>query len=400
MKKTLIFSLAILFAGLAYAQAPHRMAYQAVIRNAANNPVVSAPVKVRISILQGSISGSSVYSEIHNPTTNGQGVVNLEIGGGANPSGSFSDIDWSKGSYFIKTETDPANGTNYSISGTTQLLSVPYALHANCVSSTLSATGDTLTVGCKTYVIPGIKDVTPPSTIRSGLVGYWPFNGNANDESGNGNNGVVSGATLSADRKGKANSAYRFNGFGSNNHIKVMNSNTLKFSEMSISIWYKIKSPAGMSGNGGLTDFGNHALFSKEGDGIGTPGGFFGEMYFTPTNGYLGYYNSNGCCDARKKQDSLAAYSHVSAVSDTSWHHAVFIATNKDFKIYLDGTLVKTKALIQDFSAANNLNLYFGIYGNGGASQPSWYPFNGQLDDIRIYNRALNAEEITYLSKQ
>ena len=76
--------------------------------------------------MQGSVIGVAVYTETQKPNTNANGLVSLEIGGGA----GFSDIDWSKGPYFIKTETDPAGGTNYSITGTSQLLSVPFALYA------------------------------------------------------------------------------------------------------------------------------------------------------------------------------------------------------------------------------------------------------------------------------
>jgi uncharacterized protein (TIGR02145 family) len=148
-----------------FAQAPQKMTYQAVIRNASNNLVVSSPVKMKISILQGSISGTAVYSELHNPTTNANGLVSIEIGSGTSPVGAIGSINWGNGTYFLKTETDPTNGTNYSIEGTSQLLSVPYALQANCVSSSLS--GDTLTVGCKQYLIPGIVDLNETTGITS-----------------------------------------------------------------------------------------------------------------------------------------------------------------------------------------------------------------------------------------
>ena len=80
----------------------------------------------------------------------------------------------------------------------------------------------------------------PNYVPTNGLVGYWPFNGNANDESGNGNHGTVNGAMLSTDRNGKANSAFDFNGI--NQYIKVNNSNTLQnISTISISIWLNVR---------------------------------------------------------------------------------------------------------------------------------------------------------------
>ena len=109
-----------------FAQSPEKMSYQAVIRNNSNALVLYTQIGMQISILQGSVTGTVVYSEIQTPTTNANGLVSIEIGGGA----GFNTIDWSNGPYFIKTETDPAGGTNYTISGTSQLLSVPFALYA------------------------------------------------------------------------------------------------------------------------------------------------------------------------------------------------------------------------------------------------------------------------------
>jgi hypothetical protein len=86
---------------------------------------------MRISILQTSPSGTAVYVETQTPTTNTNGLVSIEIGGGTILSGNFSTIDWANGPYFIKTETDPTGGTSYTIAGTSELLSVPYALYSN-----------------------------------------------------------------------------------------------------------------------------------------------------------------------------------------------------------------------------------------------------------------------------
>ena len=111
-----------------HAQAPQKMSYQAVIRNASGALVVNTNIGMRISILQGSSTGSAVYTETQTIITDSNGLVTLQIGGGIVVSGVFSSINWAFGSYFIKTETDPTGGTNYSIVGTNQLLSVPYAL--------------------------------------------------------------------------------------------------------------------------------------------------------------------------------------------------------------------------------------------------------------------------------
>ena len=113
----------------AFAQAPQKFTYQAVVRNESNT-LVRGNVGVRITILQGGANGTMVYQETHTTVTNANGLMKLEIGGGTVVNGDFATIDWADGPYFLKTETDPNGGTNYTIEGTQQLLSVPYALYA------------------------------------------------------------------------------------------------------------------------------------------------------------------------------------------------------------------------------------------------------------------------------
>jgi len=117
---------AVLLTSTVWAQNPQKMSYQAVISDAAGH-LVTTQVGMQISILQGSDVGTVVYSETQTPTPNANGLVTIEIGNG-NPV-TFATIDWSAGPYFIKTETDPAGGTDYSLTGTSQLLSVPFALY-------------------------------------------------------------------------------------------------------------------------------------------------------------------------------------------------------------------------------------------------------------------------------
>jgi hypothetical protein len=130
MKQVFTFLAAVLLTATVWAQSPEKMSYQAVIRNSSEALVTNTTVGMQISILQGSASGTAVYVETQSPTTNANGLVSLEIGVGTVVSGDFTTIDWANGTYFIKTETDPAGGTSYTIAGVSQLLSVPYALHA------------------------------------------------------------------------------------------------------------------------------------------------------------------------------------------------------------------------------------------------------------------------------
>lgn len=121
------------------AQAPEKMSYQAVIRDAANQLVANQLIGIQISILQGSAEGESVYTETQNKTSNANGLISLNVGEGNNVYGNFETIDWANGPFFIKTETDPKGGTNYSISGISQIMSVPYALFAKKAESTQEA---------------------------------------------------------------------------------------------------------------------------------------------------------------------------------------------------------------------------------------------------------------------
>ena len=131
MKKSLLFLFVLMLSAAAlFAQAPQKMSYQAVVRNANNTLVTSQNVSARVSILQGSVNGTPVYVEIHNATTNANGLLTLEVGGGSTVVGSLAAVDWANGPFFLKSEIDPNGGVNYSIEGTQQLMSVPYALYA------------------------------------------------------------------------------------------------------------------------------------------------------------------------------------------------------------------------------------------------------------------------------
>ena len=143
MKRIITLYSAIILASGIFAQSPDKMSYQAVIRNSTNQLVSNQTVGMRISILQGSSSGSSIYTETHTTTTNANGLASIEIGNGTVINGVFGNIDWSNVPYFIKTETDPSGGLNYSISGTSQLLSVPYALHAKTAENITGSISET-----------------------------------------------------------------------------------------------------------------------------------------------------------------------------------------------------------------------------------------------------------------
>lgn len=153
MKKiSLVFLFLMMLCGI-MAQSPEQFSYQAVVRNANNTLVAGTQVGVRVSVLQGTAAGAPVYVEAHAVTTNSNGLMTLAIGDGTIQSGMFSDIDWADGPYFLKTEIDPDGGSNYTITSTQQLLSVPYALYAKTAGNAFSGDYNDLT---NTPTIPTI----------------------------------------------------------------------------------------------------------------------------------------------------------------------------------------------------------------------------------------------------
>ncbi len=140
MKKFTFLCILFLFAISIAAQVPAGFSYQAVVRNTLGDIVASKAVKFRFSILQNSATGTAVYIETQSVTTNAFGLANLKVGMGTPASGNFGTISWDSTPFFLKVELDPGNSNSFSNLGTTQLLSVPYALHARTVE--IEADGD------------------------------------------------------------------------------------------------------------------------------------------------------------------------------------------------------------------------------------------------------------------
>jgi len=208
-----------------------------------------------------------------------------------------------------------------------------------------------------------------PSNLQQGLVGYWPFCGNANDESGNGNDGVVNGATLTEDRFGNAGSAYSFDGpdqFISTNSLGAVGQDP-----RTISLWFL-----------STTDDGELLRF-----GSGGYGGSWGE-YITPAPGgfYFNIDNSN----------QLVQYNPILSLNE--WHHVVTTfdpsigLTTSSIKVYIDGSLLTNV----QFNFNGNLELNT-VAGNLIFGSTPTQPLFGKLDDISFFNRALTPEEVQEL---
>ena len=133
MKKSITVFTFVLFSTVLVAApppVPQKMSYQAVVRSSSNELLANKTVGMKISILYNTPTGNVVYAETQTPTTNENGLISIAIGTGTIVTGTFTSIEWTQGPHFIKTEIDPAGGTAYSITSTSELLSVPYALTA------------------------------------------------------------------------------------------------------------------------------------------------------------------------------------------------------------------------------------------------------------------------------
>jgi hypothetical protein len=213
-----------------------------------------------------------------------------------------------------------------------------------------------------------------PSYVPSdGLVGYWPFNGNANDVSGNGNNGTNNGATLTTDRFGNTNSAYSFN--GSTSFIQLPSS--IHPSQISVSLWVK---PSSNQSNQVIIrnrwyGFGVHYNFIWS--GANKANKFGTDLHIN--NG--SDYNAYSCLIPQN-------------INLNQWYNIVFTYDGTTYKVFLDNVLVFQSNVYKDTIKYQNAGLGF-AFGRDG-DNPDFY-FKGSLDDVSIWNRALSQEEITNL---
>ncbi len=200
----------------------------------------------------------------------------------------------------------------------------------------------------------------------SGLIGYWPFNGNANDQSGNGNNGTVTGAVLSLDRFGNPDNAYTFNGL--NSFISILNSPNFNTNMFTISIWANIGSC--------ITPTPTPDLFMI------TKGQWriYHQGYYTPNEDSVSLINDIFTSNGRFITSDI--------IKINQWCNIVFINDGTKIKLFYNGIMVSS-ALIS--AAINNTTENINI---GARNQGSEGFYVGQLDDIRIYNKALSNSEV------
>jgi hypothetical protein len=249
-----------------------------------------------------------------------------------------------------------------------------------------------------------------PTNLRSGLVGYWPFNGNANDESGNGNHGTVNGPVLSADRFGVINSAYLFsvNTSSNTNNITIQNLHQNNIYNYSVAGWFKIDSS--MFGDGGGTIFAGNTPLSS-------PSGLRFALGGTRIPAECGYVHNNqwGVEDGWNTNGILGKSIGIK-YNNNLWHSfAVTFSSNAGlldssaFKIYIDGVIIPSESYQKHWPPGSGFSMGFNVYSpinNGvlpvvlGNHNGFDNGFRGNLDDICIYHRVLSATEIQQFHSQ
>jgi hypothetical protein len=245
MKKLLSSGVALLIFISLFGQAPQKLSYQAVVRNALGKLVQNGSVGIRFTILQGSATGFVVYSETHTTTSNVNGLVIAEVGSGTS-TGSFEAINWAEGPYFLKNETDPTGGTNYTITGVSQLLSVPYALYA----------GKANVDGSETKIVAGTNiSVTGTGTIADPYLVKNP-------------------------------------GYPSNNKLTITTSQTWTVPPAVSKIKVELWGAAGGGGGAGATTYSYSYTFNSGGDG--GSGGFAQQVYDVVQNQQFNVVIGNG----------------------------------------------------------------------------------------------------------
>ena len=211
----------------------------------------------------------------------------------------------------------------------------------------------------------------PTYVPTNGLVGWWPFNGNANDESGNGNNGTVNGSILIADRNGISNSAYLFDGINDWINIPSGNSTSLNItSNYTVTFWFKTTQGT----NAGLIGFGDNLNSNN--------GGYLIAIGNGPVNNPFGKLTS---------MISANWYTGVNQVIDNNWHFASVILNQNTLTFMIDNVI---DAVFTNVSPPTSFN---GLRAIGARNNGLTGFFNGNIDDIGTWNRALTQQEITNL---
>ncbi len=241
--------------------------------------------------------------------------------------------------------------------------------------------------GHQQFQVQGLTQVANGSngnvskSVQTGLAAYYPFNGNANDESGNGNNGTILGASLTTDRQGKSNRALLFNGV--DNWVTIPNSSSLNPANLSICAWVNID-PSNTNQNNPIV-----LKIASNGQPIGLSYGFAYSEFHT-----VGMLYSTGACSTIS---GLPFSGASNKTINNSWNHLTITLTNSGLlSMYVNGTLISTFQGSAPYIPCSGSDTHIRLGKTYDANPPVW--FKGKMDEIRIYNRILSPTEVSYLA--
>jgi hypothetical protein len=221
----------------------------------------------------------------------------------------------------------------------------------------------------------------------NGLVAYYPFNGNANDESGNGNNGVVYGATLTGDRFGRQNSAFLFNGT-SDDYIDLGTWNPITSNNYTLSAWIKVDDPSTNSFDGWYCGY----ILAKGNDNQQNSYGIEIGSTLQYSDGSIGNTTVGSMTNVIGPGSAVWATSPKGILTAEQWHFVTSSLNNQDLRVYVDGQPLNS-SIVTGTLSITTASLWIG--GQNRSVYNFW--FKGSIDDVRIYNRALSPTEIQSL---
>ncbi len=267
-----------------------------------------------------------------------------------------------------------------------------YAIDQLLSGGSLENTGTDATIDDVASIIDALLGSNEMVGLDEGLVAYYPFDGNADDASGNGNHGQVTNLTLTQGVSGDTRGAYLFGGFYNQGHIRIPNSASLKFTDgFTFACYVK---PTSWGSMDGWADYvstgGTHCIFAKSTDRNGPHLSFNGDD--------TGMNVGVGTMHSPSQWTSIATDGPVTGNHKNKWVHVAVTYSKNKARLYINGNLVKQRAITADFSTLNANDFYLGAFPLPGSWSEWWYPMNGVMDEVRIYNRELKSAEVNELA--
>ena len=305
--------------------------------------------------------------------------------------GTFASYSWNTGSnnqsiYAKSTGWYKVQLTNSNSCSATDSVFVSIVKSKILASSTRICRGTSVTLSAESNSNVIYNNNSINQTFRAGLIGFWPFSGNANDVSNNGNNGIVSGAVMTTDRLNNTNSAYNFT---YNNwtpgqpkdEIYVPYNSSFNTNSLTVSAWIN---PANISFNNGQA-----YIIARFENGYSNPNGQTWAMAMDQSNRIL--TGVNNAATTNSQTNSVVFGNQVIL---NNWVHVVFTYDGTSLKLFQNGSLVSTQSPVIPINTLSSSGLSIGVsrQANGW-----WFPFDGKIDDVGLWNRALTNLEVQQL---